>query len=151
LRMHAQALSHQATIPLRPLKDINVLLMLKVLVGTRSSTSFHVFELEIELPKFAMYASVEPHALPTPESCVTFTWVQCRLYVCLVQCRLYVCLYGCHPRQSPVSPSRGSSAAFMWVSPTPESCAAFMWVSPTPELIVTFTWAACLPKPVPYI
>lgn len=65
-------MSSQATLPLRPLKDQAVLLMLKVLVGRHSSSSYHVFELEVELPKFAMYAAVEPHSLPTPDSSVTF-------------------------------------------------------------------------------
>uniref|UniRef100_A0A7S3VM43 Bardet-Biedl syndrome 2 protein homolog n=1 Tax=Dunaliella tertiolecta TaxID=3047 RepID=A0A7S3VM43_DUNTE len=73
LFFYPQTLSQQASIPLRPIKDVSVLLMLKVLVGTRSSTSFHVFELEIELPKFAMYANVEVNSLPTPESNVSFT------------------------------------------------------------------------------
>lgn len=62
----------QLAVPLRPLKDTNVVLMIKVLVGSRSSTAYHIFELEIELPKFAMYASVEKGTIPEPESQVTF-------------------------------------------------------------------------------
>jgi Bardet-Biedl syndrome 2 protein len=50
-----------------------VVLMIKVLVGSRSSTAFHIFELEIELPKFAMYASVEKGMVAEPESQLTFT------------------------------------------------------------------------------
>ncbi len=46
--------------------------MIKVLVGGRTATVFHVFELEIELPKFALYAAVERGAFPDPVSSVTF-------------------------------------------------------------------------------
>ncbi|KAL6760242.1 BBS2m [Haematococcus lacustris] len=61
------------SVPLRPVKDVAVVLMIKVLVGTRSSSVYHIFELEIELPKFAMYAAVERSAHKTPASSVTFS------------------------------------------------------------------------------
>jgi Bardet-Biedl syndrome 2 protein len=62
-----------ASVSLRPLKDVSVVLMIKVLVGTRGSTAFHIFELEIELPKFAMYAAIEKGLHPDPVSSVTFS------------------------------------------------------------------------------
>ncbi len=65
-------MSTQVSVPLRPLKDTAVMLMIKALVGTRTSTQYHIFELEIELPKFSMYALTEPHAHPEPKSSVTF-------------------------------------------------------------------------------
>eukprot|EP00798_Chlamydomonas_sp_ICE-L_P005960 gene5960-33535_t len=61
------------TVPLRPPKDVNILIMIKVLVGQRASSSFHVFELEIELPRFTMYAAVDKGAVPEPQSKVSFT------------------------------------------------------------------------------
>nr|BCL66158.1 Bardet-Biedl syndrome 2 protein [Volvox reticuliferus] len=60
-------------VPLKPLKDVAVVLMIKVLVGGRTANVFHVFELEIELPKFALYAAVERGAFPEPASSVTFS------------------------------------------------------------------------------
>ncbi|PNW81715.1 hypothetical protein CHLRE_06g257250v5 [Chlamydomonas reinhardtii] len=63
----------QLAVPLKPLKDVSVVLMIKVLVGGRTATAFHVFELEIELPKFALYAAVDKGAYPEPASSVTFT------------------------------------------------------------------------------
>jgi len=62
----------QVSVPLKPLKDVSVVLMIKVLVGQRGSSSFHIFELEIELPKFAMYAAVEKGTYPESASSVTF-------------------------------------------------------------------------------
>jgi hypothetical protein len=63
----------QLAVPLRPLKDVGVVLMIKVLVGGRAATTFHVFELEIELPKFAMYATLAEDQFVAPASSVTFT------------------------------------------------------------------------------
>jgi hypothetical protein len=42
-------------------------------VGTRASTMYHVFELEMELPKFSMYASMDRANCTEPESSVSFT------------------------------------------------------------------------------
>ena len=39
----------------------------------RTSTCFHIFELEIEMPKFAMYATVEKGSIAESTSNVTFT------------------------------------------------------------------------------
>lgn len=58
---------------MKPLKDVSVVLMIKVLVGFRTATAFNVFELEIELPKFAMYAAVDSGMLPEPAGSVVFT------------------------------------------------------------------------------
>ena len=41
----------------------------------RTSTCFHIFELEIEMPKFAMYATVEKGSIAESTSNVTFTCV----------------------------------------------------------------------------
>ncbi|GFR49930.1 hypothetical protein Agub_g12034 [Astrephomene gubernaculifera] len=60
-------------VPLKPLKDVSVVLMIKVLVGGRTASMFHVFELEIELPKFSLYAAVDRGAYPEPASSVTFS------------------------------------------------------------------------------
>lgn len=60
------------SVPLKPLKDVTVVLMIKVLVGTRTSTIYHVFELEIDLPKFAMYAPVERSFMALADSSVVF-------------------------------------------------------------------------------
>lgn len=65
--------STELAVPLRPIKDVAVVLMVKVLVGRRTSTCFHIFELEIEMPKFAMYAAVEKGSAPESSSSVTFT------------------------------------------------------------------------------
>ncbi|KAG2486168.1 hypothetical protein HYH03_015132 [Edaphochlamys debaryana] len=63
----------QLAVPLKPLKDVAVVLMIKVLVGGRTASLFHVFELEIELPKFSLYAAVEKGAFAEPESNVQFS------------------------------------------------------------------------------
>ncbi|KIZ00360.1 putative Bardet-Biedl syndrome 2 protein like protein [Monoraphidium neglectum] len=47
------------TVPLAPARDAPVVLMIKALVGTKGSSWFHVFEIEMEMPKYAMYAAVE--------------------------------------------------------------------------------------------
>ncbi|KAJ9522355.1 hypothetical protein QJQ45_008170 [Haematococcus lacustris] len=56
------------SVPLRPVKDVAVVLMIKVLVGTRSSSVYHIFELEIELPKFAILTDRIPRILAFVES-----------------------------------------------------------------------------------
>lgn len=67
-----QTPSDQVAVPLKPLKDVAVVLMIKVLVGQRTSNAFHIFELEIELPKFSMYASVEKIVFEAPASTTVF-------------------------------------------------------------------------------
>uniref|UniRef100_A0A383WCU1 Bardet-Biedl syndrome 2 protein homolog n=1 Tax=Tetradesmus obliquus TaxID=3088 RepID=A0A383WCU1_TETOB len=65
--------SSSLTVQLAPARDTPVMLLMKVLVGSRTSQVYHVFELEIELPKYAMYAA-EERALPAgpPASHVSF-------------------------------------------------------------------------------
>lgn len=72
LFVHPKTVATSLSVPLRPLKDVAVVLMIKALVGSRTSTAYHIFELEIELPKFAMYALTEPNAHPESKSRVTF-------------------------------------------------------------------------------
>ncbi|KAG1676464.1 hypothetical protein FOA52_002284 [Chlamydomonas sp. UWO 241] len=62
----------QLAVPLRPIKDVSVVLMAKVLVGRKTSTCFHIFELEVEVPKFALYAPVDKAAHRASESSVSF-------------------------------------------------------------------------------
>ncbi len=52
-------------------QDVSVVLMIKALVGARTSSAYHVFELEMELPKYAMYAHVERGEVPEPSGRVT--------------------------------------------------------------------------------
>lgn len=73
LFVYPRAPEPQLNVPLKPLKDVAVVLMIKVLVGGRTATAFHVFELEIELPKFSMYAAVEKGAFREPVSSVSFS------------------------------------------------------------------------------
>ena len=69
----SQVPNTQVSVPLQPPKDVAVVLMIKVLVGMRSSTAFHIFELEIELPKFALYAAVDRGQYVEPAGHVTIT------------------------------------------------------------------------------
>ncbi|KAJ6218855.1 hypothetical protein RDWZM_004667 [Blomia tropicalis] len=55
---HTDLVDTQICVELRPPKDIPIDLHVKVLVGYRASTHFHVFELSRHLPRFAMYAFV---------------------------------------------------------------------------------------------
>ncbi len=64
--------SPQLSVALKPLKDVSVVLMVKALVGTKTSTAYHIFELELELPKFAMYALTDVRSHAEPASSVTF-------------------------------------------------------------------------------
>lgn len=59
----------------RPVSSRTPISPCQVLVGGRTATVFHVFELEIELPKFALYAAVERGSLPEPQGSVTFRCV----------------------------------------------------------------------------
>ncbi|KAK7799011.1 hypothetical protein U0070_025962 [Myodes glareolus] len=65
-------LSSSICIPITPPKDVPVDLHLKVFVGYRSSTQFHVFELTRQLPRFTMYALTSPDAASEPASYVNF-------------------------------------------------------------------------------
>ncbi|KAI8467845.1 MAG: ciliary BBSome complex subunit 2 [Monoraphidium minutum] len=47
------------TVRLAPARDAAAALMIKALVGNKGSSVFTVFEIEMEMPKYAMYAAVE--------------------------------------------------------------------------------------------
>ncbi|KAG8510037.1 Bardet-Biedl syndrome 2 protein [Galemys pyrenaicus] len=65
-------LSSSVRIPISPPKDVPVDLHLKVFVGYRSSTQFHVFELTRQLPRFSTYALTSPGAASEPAGSVNF-------------------------------------------------------------------------------
>lgn len=72
LLVHPPQPSSSLTVQLTPAKDALVMLLMKVLVGSRTSQVYHVFELEMELPKYAMYAAEEralPSGLPSSHVC----------------------------------------------------------------------------------
>jgi Bardet-Biedl syndrome 2 protein len=60
-------------VPLATRRDAPVLLLMKVLVGSRMSAVYHLFELDLEMPKFALYAAEEqPPPGGVPEGHVCF-------------------------------------------------------------------------------
>ncbi|KAK9814709.1 hypothetical protein WJX72_010246 [[Myrmecia] bisecta] len=61
-----------ADIPLKLKKDVAVMLLVKVLVALRTSAVYHVFEEELQLSRYAMYASSVRGFVSEPESYVTF-------------------------------------------------------------------------------
>ncbi|CAD5110876.1 DgyrCDS241 [Dimorphilus gyrociliatus] len=67
-----QKIGQEMSISLFPNKDFPIDLHLKVFVGYKSSTQFHVFELSRQLPKFSMYALITKTDLPEPAGHVTF-------------------------------------------------------------------------------
>lgn len=65
--------SSSLTVPLTPRRDTPVLLLMKVLVGSRGSIIYHVFELDLEMPKYAAYAAEDrPPPGGIPSSSVSF-------------------------------------------------------------------------------
>lgn len=70
---NVQNLSGHIRVPITPPKDVPVDLHIKALVGYRSSTQFHVFELTRQLPRFSMYALGSTGSDPEPRSFVHFT------------------------------------------------------------------------------
>ena len=46
---------------------------MQVMVGKQGGSIYHVFESELRLPKFCMYAPADPEALPAATSKVTFS------------------------------------------------------------------------------
>lgn len=58
-------------IPIKPPRDVASELVIKALVSSRTSSVFHVFELEFKLPRFCMYVPVAAN-IPEPISSVTF-------------------------------------------------------------------------------
>ncbi|EGW00056.1 Bardet-Biedl syndrome 2 protein-like [Cricetulus griseus] len=65
-------LSSSIRVPITPPKDVPVDLHLKIFVGYRSSTQFHVFELTRQIPRFTMYAMTSPDSASEPASYVNF-------------------------------------------------------------------------------
>jgi Bardet-Biedl syndrome 2 protein len=64
--------SSSLTVPLSPARNTPVVLLMKVLVGSKTSSVYHVFELEMEVPKYVMYAAeAQPPAAGPPASCVS--------------------------------------------------------------------------------
>ncbi|XP_076471664.1 BBSome complex member BBS2-like [Babylonia areolata] len=66
----AGSLTGTLRVPIVPPKDVPVDLHIKALIGHKSSTQFHVFELTRQLPRFSMY-SLCTDTPPTPRSSVT--------------------------------------------------------------------------------
>ncbi|KAK6191700.1 hypothetical protein SNE40_003318 [Patella caerulea] len=64
-------LSCNLKVPIIPPKDVLVDLHIKTLVGSKTSTQFHVFELTRQLPRFSMYSLCDNN-IPEPKSSVTF-------------------------------------------------------------------------------
>lgn len=58
-------------LPLLPPRDMAAEMLIKALVGSRTSSVYHVFEMDFSLPKFAAYGPA-PHGMARPESFVTF-------------------------------------------------------------------------------
>ncbi|GFO26805.1 Bardet-Biedl syndrome 2 protein homolog [Plakobranchus ocellatus] len=67
------SLSSSLKVPIIPPKDIPVDLHIKALIGQKSSTQFHVFELTRQLPRFSMYNLANNEATPDPRSHVSFS------------------------------------------------------------------------------
>eukprot|EP00899_Mesostigma_viride_P018346 jgi/Mesvir1/26512/Mv16169-RA.1 len=70
---HLKEPASTVRVGLRPLKDVCVDMLIKVIVGTQASLVYHVFELDYRLPKFCLFAPVQPNELPVPDSSVSFT------------------------------------------------------------------------------
>jgi len=71
LVIHPSKPSNTLSIPIKLIKNTPYELLLKVVVGHRSSMQDHVFELTHTLPRFASFTSAKPREL-TPKSSVTF-------------------------------------------------------------------------------
>lgn len=69
--LHPKIPSSNLTIPLKPSRHVSSELLLKVIVGHRSSTQDHVFELQHTLPRFSSFIYTRPKDL-SPKSQVTF-------------------------------------------------------------------------------
>ncbi|CAG5131089.1 unnamed protein product, partial [Candidula unifasciata] len=68
---NGQTLGSSLKVPIIPPKDIPVDLHIKSLIGQRSSSQFHVFELTRQLPRFSLYTQIS-NDLPDPKGCVHF-------------------------------------------------------------------------------
>mmetsp|Transcript_51970 Transcript_51970/g.86425 ORF Transcript_51970/g.86425 Transcript_51970/m.86425 type:complete len:704 (+) Transcript_51970:55-2166(+) len=72
LFVHPKNPSNTLRVPISPPKDVTADMLVKIVVGTRASNVFHVFEVAQRLPKFAMYMPVDPDRVQEPISSVTF-------------------------------------------------------------------------------
>lgn len=70
---HINKVSSSLKMPLRLQKDIPVDAHLKVLVGYKNCSHFHVFEINCLVPRFAMYIFCQQLTVPEPEGFVKFT------------------------------------------------------------------------------
>eukprot|EP00928_Gymnodinium_smaydae_P046709 TRINITY_DN31132_c0_g1_i1.p1 TRINITY_DN31132_c0_g1~~TRINITY_DN31132_c0_g1_i1.p1 ORF type:complete len:723 (-),score=166.02 TRINITY_DN31132_c0_g1_i1:61-2229(-) len=72
--LHPIPPSNNVIVQISPTKDVQTTMSIKAMVGhSSSSAQYHVFEMEYIMPKFAMYHSVEAHALKKrPEGYCTF-------------------------------------------------------------------------------
>uniref|UniRef100_A0A7S0QX50 Bardet-Biedl syndrome 2 protein homolog n=1 Tax=Pyramimonas obovata TaxID=1411642 RepID=A0A7S0QX50_9CHLO len=69
---YEKAPEKKCRVPLSLKKDIAANMLIKAMVGSRTSNVYHVFEVDYTLPKFAMYVPVERREAPEPASSVTF-------------------------------------------------------------------------------
>ena len=70
--VHAKQPSTELRVLLRPPKDVGAELQVRAIAGMRAATtSFHVFELNHQLPKFCMYVSRERDQVPALNAGVT--------------------------------------------------------------------------------
>jgi len=72
LAVHERDPGPELNIPLRPPKDVAAELTIKALVGGRSMSTCHVFEIAHKLPKFAMFVPVESRSVKAPAAGVSF-------------------------------------------------------------------------------
>jgi len=66
--VHPKEVSSTISVPISPPRDLPVDLHIKVLVGYQNSTSFHVFELTRQLPRFSMYSLYTEPSPPDGEA-----------------------------------------------------------------------------------
>ncbi|KAK3236701.1 hypothetical protein CYMTET_53174, partial [Cymbomonas tetramitiformis] len=69
---HQQNPAPLVRVGLTPRKDVAADMLIKVMVGTRTSAIYHVFEVDYRLPKFAMYVPIRRDEAPEPISSVQF-------------------------------------------------------------------------------
>ena len=70
--VHEKEPTGELCVPLRPAKDVSAELTIKALVGGRAMPVCHVFELSMQLPRFAMYLPVDSPAARAPAAGVSF-------------------------------------------------------------------------------
>ena len=60
-------------VPLRPKLDVSADLMVKILVGAPTSKVYHVFDIELKVPKFMMYVPESLNNISGPSSSVSLS------------------------------------------------------------------------------